>query len=96
MYVRIHIECTIVRLDGIDDLMCCIPSLSSSTLSQILTAAMQVDMANGTAQSDLASAQDLGNRTEQRVASLQAQSQQLAVRASRLCAGSQQTQQVGM
>ena len=57
---------------------------------------MQVDMANSTAQSDLASAQDLGNRTEQQVASLQAQSQQLAMRASWLCAGSQQAQQVGM
>lgn len=57
---------------------------------------MQVDMVNDTARSDLASAQDLGNRTEQRLASLQVQSQQIAARASQLCAGSQQAQQVGM
>ena len=91
-----HIECTIAMLDGFVDLMCCIPSLTASTLPQILAAAMQVGMVNDTAQSDRASAQDLGNRTEQWVASLQAQSQQLAARASRLCAGSQQAQQVGM
>ena len=63
-------------------------------LPQIQAAAVRVDTENVTAHSHSAMAQDLGNRTEQLAASLQAQSQQLAGRASQLCEASQQAQQV--
>ena len=78
-----HFEYAIVSLDG-----------TVFPLPQTLVAAVRMETENVTAQSDRGLAQDLGNRTEQLAASLRAQSQQLAARASQLCAGSRQAQQV--